>query len=232
MRRDILIRELRTNGIFVFTIGDIVRLTGLSRSSVKVLLHRLVGDGWMWRVTRGVYSISRNPYVVATSLTHPSYVSFASALHLHGVIEQMPFAVTVATSRARKEIDTEVGRITFVQVRPSLNYGFRKERYDDGEARVADLEKTVIDCLYLPRHVPMSDIVEAVRQCDVATLESYADRSGVEAIRRRTGYLLERYRGGTSIEPAGRTVYSLHPSRAEKGRFEARWRLYVNEEVT
>jgi predicted transcriptional regulator of viral defense system len=231
MRRDVLLRDLKANGMHVFRIGDVVRMTGLGRESVKVMLHRYTRDGWMWRVTRGVYSITDNTRVVATSITHPSYISFSTAYHLHGVIEQMPHTLLVATSRGRKPVETEIGSISFVQVRPSLMFGFRKERYPDGDATIAELEKAVVDSVYLPRHASFDDTLAAVRRCDVDTLEAYAERSGVEVVRRRVGILVERIHGDSTIEPDGRTVYTLNPSRRTRGTFDAGWRMYVNEEV-
>jgi predicted transcriptional regulator of viral defense system len=231
VQRDVLIRDLKASGIFVFRIGDVVRLTGLSRESVKVMLHRHVRDGWMWRVTRGVYSITSNPHVVATSLSRPSYLSFTTAYHIHGVVDQIPHTLTVATSRSRKALETEVGAISFVQVRPGLVFGFRKERYNDGEATIAELEKAIVDSVYLPRHAAFADTIEAVRGCDVDRLEAYAERSGIEVVRRRVGLLVNRLYGDTSIEPRGRTVYSLNPSGRARGTFDSAWRMYVNEKV-
>ena len=231
MHRDVLVRDLRASGMFVFRIGDVVRLTGLERESVKVMLHRLSRDGWIWRVTRGIYSVTDNTRVVATSITHPSYISFSTAYHLHGVVEQMPHTLTVATSRGRRPLDTEVGAIAFVQVRPSLIFGYRKERYPDGDATVAELEKAVVDSVYLPRHASFEDTVEAVRRCDIDRLEAYAERSGIEVVRRRVGLLVERVHGDSGIEPEGRTVYTLNPAGRTRGTFDASWRMYVNEEV-
>jgi predicted transcriptional regulator of viral defense system len=231
MHRDVLVRDLKANGMFVFRIGDVVRLTGLGRESVKVMLHRYARAGWIWRVTRGVYSVTENTRVVATSITHPSYLSFSTAYHLHGVIEQIPHTLTVATSKGRKPVDTDIGSVTFVQVRPSLMFGFRKERYPDGDATIAELEKAVVDSVYLPRHASFEDTIEAVRACDVERLEAYAERSGVEVVRRRVGLLVDRIHGDSTIEPEGRTVYTLNPSRRTRGTFDAAWRMYVNEEV-
>jgi len=231
MHRDVLVRDLKANGMFVFRIGDVVRLTGLNRDSVKVMLHRHVRDGWMWRVTRGVYSITNNARVVATSICHPSYISFSTAYHFHGVIEQMPHTLTVATSRGRKPVDTDIGAFSFVQVRPSLIFGFRKERYSDGDSTIADLEKAVVDSVYLPRHAAFADTIEAVRGCDVDKLEAYAEKCGIEVVRRRVGLLVDRLHGDTTIEPVGRAVYTLNPSRRTRGTFDASWRMYVNEEV-
>jgi predicted transcriptional regulator of viral defense system len=215
----------------IFRIGDVVRLTGLQRDSVKVMLHRHARDGWMWRVTRGVYSVTDNHRVVATSITHPSYISFSSAYHLHGVIEQMPHTLLVATSKGRKPVETDIGSFSFVQVRPSLVFGFRKERYIDGDSTIAELEKAVVDSVYLPRHASFADTIEAVRSCDVERLEAYAERSGIEVVRRRVGLLVDRIHGGSTIEPEGRAVYTLNPSRRARGTFDASWRMYVNEEV-
>ncbi len=231
MRRDVLLRELRTKGLYVFSPKDVMRFASVTRPSANVLLHRLSSSGWVIHVGRGVYSLVDDPLVVGTSVVSPSYVSFVAAYHYHDVVEQMPFTTTVAAAKARRPLATPSWRVEFVQLRPSLMFGFAVERVSDAVARVAGLEKAVVDALYMPRRALFADTVRAIRECDPVVLESHAERTHIEALRRRVGFLSEKLHGRTAIAPVGRTVHVLNPSRRRRGRFDARWRMYINEGV-
>jgi predicted transcriptional regulator of viral defense system len=231
MNRDVLLRDLKVRGLYVFTPKDVMRLTGVTRASTNVLLHRLARDGWVIRAGRGVYTLVDDPLVVGTSVVSPSYVTFVAAYHFHNVVEQMPFTTTVAAARTRRPLATPSWRVEFVQLRSSLMFGFRLERVSGAVARIAGLEKAVVDSLYMPRRALFKDTLRALRECERSILEEHTERSGIEAVRRRVGFLLERVEGSTSIKPEGRTVHILNPARKRRGRFDARWRMYINEEV-
>jgi hypothetical protein len=79
---------------------------------------------------------------------HRAYVSLISALHLHGLIEQIPeimFAVTTGHTRVRK---TSVGTYSYHRIHPRFFAGFdwygRRQDF-----LVASPEKALVDSLYL-----------------------------------------------------------------------------------
>ena len=67
-------------------------------------IRLLVKDGSLIKLKRGLYetSIDENPFVIASVLYAPSYVSFQSALSFYGLIPERAVAVTSASLGARK----------------------------------------------------------------------------------------------------------------------------------
>jgi hypothetical protein len=110
--------------------------------------------GLVKRVTRGVWCIPDDPGFSPYSLVpllaggHRAYVSLISALHLHGLIEQIPQIVYVVTTGHTRERATSVGTYSYHQITPDLFAGF--DWYGDGQDfLVATAEKALVDSFYL-----------------------------------------------------------------------------------
>ena len=52
---------------------------------------------------------------------------------------------------------------------------------------------------------------------------------GSEAVIRRAGYLMEQLGEKTNLKPSTKTAYLLNPSSGRRGKYEPRWKLYINE---
>ena len=76
------------------------------------------------------------------------YVSFISALHLYGIIEQIPQAVTLASTAHTKAISTKLGVFYVHRIAPSFFKGFDWYK-GKGSFLIAEPEKALVDCLYL-----------------------------------------------------------------------------------
>ena len=77
-----------------------------------------------------------------------SYVSFISALHLYGIIEQIPQVITLASTIHTKTISTKIGTFIIHQILPAFFDGFDWYR-KTGDFLIAEPEKALIDSLYL-----------------------------------------------------------------------------------
>ena len=106
-----LVRKLSEEGKNIFTIQDARKLApecGVMDSYVVESLHHLSNTGWIKRLKRGLYSISSSfpgvppthEFEIGTALVHPSAISHWSALHFHGMTEQIPLRVYVTTTKA------------------------------------------------------------------------------------------------------------------------------------
>ena len=88
----------------VFTTYELATLSGKSLSATTQALNFLEREGLISRIYRGIWVEVGNerlsPYVVIPFLLsrHRAYVSFISALHLHGIIEQIPQVITLAST--------------------------------------------------------------------------------------------------------------------------------------
>jgi hypothetical protein len=75
-------------------------------------------------------------------------VSFLSALHLHGIIGQVPQSVMLASTGHTKMIKTKLGIFSFHKISPGFFRGFDWYK-GTGEFLIAEPEKALVDCLYL-----------------------------------------------------------------------------------
>jgi predicted transcriptional regulator of viral defense system len=80
----------------VFTTWEAAVLSGSSISNASKMLKTLEKKGLVLKVSHGIWAETGNeklsPYNVIPLLLpkNRAYVSFISALHLHGIIEQIP----------------------------------------------------------------------------------------------------------------------------------------------
>lgn len=138
----------------VFTTREAAALYGSSLSNVSKMLGSLEKKGLVFRITRGIWAETGardlSPYVVVPLLfpKNRAYVSFISALHLHGIIEQIPQEINLATTVHTKKIKTKIGTFSVHRIAPILFDGF--DWYKDRQRfLIAEPEKALIDCLYL-----------------------------------------------------------------------------------
>jgi len=91
-----------------------------------------------------------SPYAVIPYLfpRHRAYVSFISALHLHGIIEQIPQVMTLASTAHARAIRTKIGVFYAHRISPSFFTGFGWYR-GGGSFLIAEPEKALVDSLYL-----------------------------------------------------------------------------------
>jgi predicted transcriptional regulator of viral defense system len=127
MRGIELLGRLRRIGKPFYTIADLEKVTNLSRGSLFVALGRWTAAGYIERIGRGLYApvgASRSPEKIAAQLCIPSYLSFESALSLHGILNLVPYAVTFATTRKPRRYTVEGRSIEFRQIARPLFFGF------------------------------------------------------------------------------------------------------------
>ena len=128
--------------------------TGSASNTVQALGH-LVRQGVVMKVARGVWLLEGekdkiSPYAVAALLSprHRVYVSFTSALHLHGMIEQIPQTITLASTGHTRTLRTRMGTFCIHRISPDFFKGFDWYR-GGGSFLIAAPEKALVDCLYL-----------------------------------------------------------------------------------
>ena len=138
----------------IFATRELAAISGKSASTVIQCLNRLARDGLLIKVYRGVWAepgprplspFDIIPYVFPR---HRVYVSFITALHLHGIIEQIPQVMTLASPAHTRTIRTHAGVFSVHQISPPFFDGF--DWYQgDGNFLIAEPEKALIDSLYL-----------------------------------------------------------------------------------
>lgn len=146
-----MLGRLRALRVPAFTTSDAAAAVGLSIEAASHALRRLGAAGLVTPVRKGLWTTreSPDPLTLADYITapHPSYVSLQSALHLHGMIEQIPNVTYLVSLGRTAQIRTRVGTFSVHHVGPQL-FGGATMDHRTG-VRLASPEKALIDFLYL-----------------------------------------------------------------------------------
>lgn len=144
---------LRNSDSLVFSTRDFSMLADISVTFASQMLRRLAAKGRLTRLYQGLWADAEQPefnlYLVVPLLTrpHPAAVSMLSALHLHGMIEQIPQVVDVVSTAATKRIKTPVANYFIHQIKPELFTGYEYYR-GEGRFLIATPEKALVDSAY------------------------------------------------------------------------------------
>lgn len=239
-------------GRTVFRADEAPGLVGLSREVTRDRLKTLEHHGWVKRLARGLYLVipleagpqrswTEDPAIIASQLVRPSYISFWSALHFHGLTEQVPAVVTVATRRSHAPMDILGLRYLFTALSARKFFGFEPSWVGHQQVSMATPEKAILDSLDHPERAGgVSEVAKAIvsrgEKLDGQRLLQNLLRMEAGAVAKRLGFLLEILDVGTSLLTAVkaelRTGYSLlDPSLPARGHYLSRWKLRLNVSV-
>ena len=157
MSRQSILRFIKKLHRPVFTTYELSAISGKSLSTTTQSLNFLQKQGLIFRIYRGIWVDADNkklsPYTVIPFLfpRQRAYVSFISALHLYGIIEQIPQIITIASMAHTKIIQTKVGTFSVHRIAPTFFDGFNWYK-ESGTFLIAEPEKALIDSLYLSAH--------------------------------------------------------------------------------
>ncbi|MEM2290011.1 MAG: hypothetical protein QXK27_05475 [Candidatus Hadarchaeales archaeon] len=231
MRTIDLIRKLESYPTFSPAIFR--SLTGYDPAYSKVRLHRLLKAGYISRLQRNVYTVHRDPFLVASRIVWPSYISLWSALHFHGLTEQVPSEISVLTTRikSRTVVNFMHSRIVFRNIPPHHFFGFSKVRQGDFDIFVAEPEKALLDAVLL-EDISLSEIYSILKSSSASLslerLVDYVQRAGEEEATRRFGWMLESLGLRKLRRVRFRREIPLDYARPPEGRLDRRWGVIVN----
>lgn len=177
MKRMELIRrlaELDRRGVYVLARRDIEKLfPGEGAKSMDQSLTRMVADGLLQRVARGLYvnpaASSKNRWIaeeIARALRPGklTYVSLESILSEYGVISQIPVnRMTAMTTGASGLVETPYGVIEFTHTKRSVAEIVKRTLVAKGRPlRIATKQAAVRDLLRVGRNINMMEQSELV----------------------------------------------------------------------
>lgn len=131
---------------------------GRSTSRASQILRSLEDSGLALQLRHGLWTLRHDldPFVLPPYLTapFPSYVSFWSALARHGIIEQVPRQIFVASLGRPRRVPTSIGTYSIHHLAPGLFDGYQGS---DDVGYLATPEKALFDTIYLraPRGGPI-----------------------------------------------------------------------------
>lgn len=141
---------LKRLGVPALDTADAAAALGLTTAAASQTLTRLAKAGLVRGVRHGTWWLDDvlDPLRLPEYLTAPlpAYVSLQTALHRHGLIEQVP-EVLYAVSLARTQrVKTRVGMVSLHHMAPEVFGGFTETPRG---AKVATAEKALFDFAYL-----------------------------------------------------------------------------------
>jgi predicted transcriptional regulator of viral defense system len=257
-----LVRHLAGQGIRIFSTAQAracAPRVGLKDDYLLEALHHLHRNGWIVPLRRGLYALAAevpgvapvHEFEIAMALVQPAAVSHWSAMHFHGLTQQVPRNVHVLTTadasmprvRGTRSADQDNGYVaggsafTFVRVDPKRFFGTQQVWIGEARVTVTDPERTLIDGLLKPQSC--GDFAEVLHAFEVRRADLNLHRIIDHAIRldgataKRLGWVLEQL-GVTSphlerllsVPVKGYRV--LDPSGERKGPCDRRWMIQVN----
>lgn len=213
------------------------------QQQAKKLITKLVGNGWLIRIKRGLYAISDfsnrgflslSPYIVANLLVRDSYVSFESALSCYGMFDQLTNKVISISKSRYKTVQLDSAEYSFVNVKDHFYFGWQEVTIDNKTARIATAEKALIDIIHFHKSKYSVDLVieklkEHRESLDLARLNEYLGRMSTTTIK-IFGFIFDLLGIDSShlykqIKKKQSTQWML----ADDKKFNAKWRLYYDE---
>lgn len=234
-------------------------LGGRSRQTSASVLKQHAAAGRLLHLRRGLYatvprgvdpaSHEVDPFLVATKLAEDSVVAYHAALQYHGKAYSLWNRFHYLT-RARQKRFAFRG-LEFVPVqapaalrsRADLGGGVVEHRHAGGLARVATLERTLVDVLDAPdRSGGWEEVwrsLEMVEYFDLDAVLAYTRLLGSALTAARVGFFLEQHREPLMVEAkhldALRPLAPAQPryldSRRAPGKLVKGWNLVVPERV-
>ena len=257
-----LVRKLASDGVRVFTTTqarEYAPSVQLSNSYFRQALHHLASSGWIVRLRKGLYALSptvpgvtpAHEFEIAMVLANPAAISHWSALHHHGLTEQVPRKVFVLTTlgsrvpRAGRSQTRPAGgghRIgdaayQFIQVVPRRFFGTEEVWVDDARVTITNAERTLLDGLCRPQYC--GDFAEVLHafdvlgdRLDVERIVAYALEIDAATVK-RLGWVLEKQGVDSArLERLARFPVkgyrTLDPTGPRKGPCNRRWMIQEN----
>jgi predicted transcriptional regulator of viral defense system len=155
-----LIKAIQNSPESIIALETLESLRLCDDHTLKTTLSRLSKSGKIIRLKRGVYSANpiRDAFIAA-QYAYSGYLGFSSALYMHRLITELPFAITVVT--VYKSASKMIGAYEFRAVAlKEKAIGFENL----GNSTVSTRAKTLFDCIYLEKYsIERDKLIEAYK---------------------------------------------------------------------
>lgn len=133
----------------VFSVRDIASLLDKKIEYAYLQAYRWKKRNIIHEIEKGKYTMEEDPFIIASWIVWPSYISGWAALQYHHLTEQLPFTIQVITTKKRKKRVLSYGnaKIEFTTVKAAFFTRFQRVIYRQQEIFIAEKEKALIDAL-------------------------------------------------------------------------------------
>jgi predicted transcriptional regulator of viral defense system len=241
--------ELENLETALIQFGNVVTFDQLSsffdedRRYTRIRINKLVKQGWLKRIKKGVFviadlgsrgSLSISHKAIVNILVEEAYISFESALQHHGLFDQLLTSLNSVSLKQYKS--TTIESVTFNFIKTQQRYFYGWDTYDiDGQAvKIAHTEKALIDLIQFHRSRYTTDLVlEKLREFKGDISQSRLTDFALQAnltTRRILGFLMDCVNWDTDqllVSVLDRQSVSWI-SKSEDKTYNHKWRLYYD----
>ncbi|MEI7595762.1 MAG: type IV toxin-antitoxin system AbiEi family antitoxin [Bacteroidota bacterium] len=231
----ILLKKLEEYGIDVFTKNDLL----LKEFNDKAF-RELIKQDYLSMIEKGKYCRYnfRDENVIASFIVKNGGVAYWTAMHYHGLTEQIPNTMYVQTTQVKRNQVIFGVPYNFIRVKKEKLIGFKTIGYGNHQFRITDIEKTIVDCFDLPQYGGgYAEILKAFKNANLSAqkLVKYCKAIDNIAVIKRLAYLSELtnkpkmdyfYKYALSVK---NEKFNLFDSGGNKnGHTNSRWNLIMN----
>lgn len=150
----------------VFSIKDIEKV---DLSFHKQRLSEWQKKDYVKKICKGFYIFSdlaiNEPtlFTIANRVYEPSYISLEMALSIYGIIPEAVYGITSVTSQKTKNLKSPVGDFIYRHIQPDFMFGYELREHYGHHYQIAELEKALLDYLYLNSKINDDESFEGMR---------------------------------------------------------------------
>jgi len=165
------------------------------------------------------------------------YISYWSALSYHGLTEQVPLTVFIATTKRLPNKEIHDVEYRFVTLTDEKFFGFEPVSVGSQQVNIATVEKAIVDCADHPEYCggirELAKALSRTENLDADRLTEYLLQQGNGAAIKRIVYLTDildiDIARRNELENAFTTGYSkLDPTKSDSGKHDSEYRLRLN----
>lgn len=137
--------------INIFTTQLFSQVFNTSKSSTKHFFETQSKAGLLIRLKKGLYALKTDlpsEEEIANRLYQPSYISFEYALAYYGLLPEMPYTITSATTKPTRNFMIDSSTFSYRSVKNSIFTGYSLIKQNNHSFLIADPEKACLDYLY------------------------------------------------------------------------------------
>ncbi len=232
----------------IFTSEDAEEIIG----NPNKILHKLAKKGWILPLKRGLYALVPmdigprgagafiiHDFRIASHLVEPYYIGYWSALNYHGLTDEIPNTVFIATKKVKKPLDILNSKFYFVKLIDKKFFGYEEIEVEGRKVKISDKEKTIADCLDHPEHAGgIDEVAKAIffnhKELKLSKIEDYLLKMSNSAALKRFGYILETFGldyelDKTELSKGYNLLDTLSP---KKGEYDKDWLLLINKKIS
>ncbi len=235
-----VLKFIELNRMDFFTTSELAAQLKVQSTTIQSYLETLANNGLINRLEKGKYCriYIKDKYVIGSRIIEDGIISYQSALDYHN-INPSPLSKVYVSSEHQKSNKTILNTsYHFIKIGIQKMFGFSEVESSDGKFRVTDKEKTILDCLDLPKYVDsytgLFKRIKTLKLNPVKLLE-YGMKTNNLAIIKRLGYILDKdnrdeYRVFLNgVKKVINSKYTLlDPSGPDEGPYNSDWKIRNN----